>query len=175
MNATGECEALIEAVLALSRVGRRDIENEVFDPRELLENLSRSLALEGEVRFVGEGWTDFDMPTSAFRQAFQNLITNGFKFNDLPEKIVTVECRRRDETHVEMSVTDEGIGIEPAYHGKIFEVFQRLNPRENYEGTGIGLAIVKKAVDFLNGELTLESELGKGSRFIVVLPIERTS
>jgi light-regulated signal transduction histidine kinase (bacteriophytochrome) len=77
----------------------------------------------------------------------------------------------RQENYVELYVKDNGIGIDERYHKQIFSVFQRLHTREEYDGTGIGLAIVQKAVEKLKGSIRLESEAGKGSTFFVSLPM----
>jgi light-regulated signal transduction histidine kinase (bacteriophytochrome) len=68
-------------------------------------------------------------------------------------------------------VRDNGIGIDPAYHGQIFGVFQRLHRREDYDGTGAGLAIVKRAVEAMDGSVWLESAPDQGSTFFVALPL----
>ena len=67
-------------------------------------------------------------------------------------------------------IEDNGIGIDPSHHSKLFRVFERLDPQGPYSGTGIGLAIARKAVERMNGRIGVESELGKGSRFYVELP-----
>jgi signal transduction histidine kinase len=71
---------------------------------------------------------------------------------------------------VVLRVADNGIGIAPEYHAKIFQVFQRLHTKEEYPGTGIGLAIVAKAVHLMGGEVKVESALGRGSTFSIRLP-----
>jgi signal transduction histidine kinase len=71
---------------------------------------------------------------------------------------------------IRVSITDNGIGIHPEHHDRIFQIFGRIHPEKRYPGTGIGLAIVKKAVARMNGESGFESELGKGSRFWFTLP-----
>ncbi|WP_315824570.1 sensor histidine kinase [Paraflavitalea speifideaquila] len=72
-----------------------------------------------------------------------------------------------------MTVTDNGIGFNEVYLGKIFSIFQRLHSKEEYEGTGIGLAIVKKIMETHNGLITARSEEGRGSTFIMILPVQQ--
>lgn len=108
------------------------------------------------------------------RQAFQNLISNGLKYHgkELPVVLVSgeevVENGRR---MARIAVSDNGIGFDLQYKEKVFQLFQRLHGKNVYEGTGIGLAIVHKIVERHKGTVTVESEPGKGSRFIVTLPV----
>lgn len=105
-------------------------------------------------------------------QIFQNLLSNALKFSiGQPEIWVNAE-RRKDAW--EFSVRDNGIGIDPKYHGRVFEIFRRLNRREQFSGTGVGLAIFKKAVEFHGGEMWLDSQEGKGSTFYFTIPDKET-
>jgi len=117
------------------------------------------------------------------RQVFQNILSNSLKFakSDTPpvisvhsERIATKEfnaAAEPDGKFCRITITDNGIGFDESYLDKIFRIFQSLNDRNTYEGTGIGLAIVKKIIEKHNGIITAESEPGKGSRFIMILPI----
>jgi len=99
------------------------------------------------------------------RQVFQNLITNAIKFTSeekTPE--VLINCGE-NETHWTFSVADNGIGIHPDFQERIFLLFKRLHNNNEYEGTGIGLAMVKKIVEQHNGKIWLESAVGEGSTF----------
>ncbi len=106
------------------------------------------------------------------RQVFHNLIVNAVKFNDKALPVIHVGWVR-DERHRGMHtffVQDNGIGIESRHHERIFGLFEKLNPREHYEGTGAGLAICKRIVEEHGGEIWVESEIGKGSTFYFTLP-----
>jgi light-regulated signal transduction histidine kinase (bacteriophytochrome) len=92
------------------------------------------------------------------------------KYNKSEKPTVSVNYNKT-ETHHEIIISDNGIGIDKLYHEKIFEMFKRLHNRAEYDGSGIGLAIVKLSVDKLGGTVELESEEGKGSRFVIQLPI----
>jgi light-regulated signal transduction histidine kinase (bacteriophytochrome) len=103
-------------------------------------------------------------------QIFQNLISNAAKFNKSPKKCIELGWQNGQEDRIEIFVRDNGIGIEPRYAEQIFRVFQRLHTQQAYEGTGIGLAVVKKAAVHLGGKVRLESAPGKGSTFFVEIP-----
>jgi signal transduction histidine kinase len=105
------------------------------------------------------------------KQIFQNLISNGVKFNRSSSIRIEMSWRREGNRFVKFSIRDNGIGISPQYQDQIFQIFQRLHTTKEYEGTGIGLAIVKKAVTKLGGEVSMESEIGKGSVFSFTVPI----
>lgn len=95
----------------------------------------------------------------------QNLVGNAIKYRKPDEKpLVSVSAVSSGQEWI-FAVKDNGIGIDPAYHDRIFRVFQRLHARSEYEGTGMGLAIAKRIVDHHRGRIWLESELGKGSVF----------
>lgn len=99
-------------------------------------------------------------------QLFQNLIGNGLKYNQSTIATVNISCSFIENTNMyHFCITDNGIGIDPAYHKQIFDMFKRLNNKTEYEGTGIGLAICKKIVELNGGNIWVESELGKGATF----------
>ena len=103
-------------------------------------------------------------------QIFQNLIGNALKYskdNEKPQIIIKSEVK---EHYYVFSVADNGIGIGAEFHEKVFEIFQRLHSRNEYEGTGMGLAIVKKILENLGGKIWLTSEEGKGSTFYFTIP-----
>jgi light-regulated signal transduction histidine kinase (bacteriophytochrome) len=101
---------------------------------------------------------------------FANLVGNALKFNTRARPTVKVGVHDRDETSVRLFVQDDGIGIDPQYHERIFGVFQRLHRREDFEGTGAGLSIVKRAAESLGGQVWVESELGAGATFFLTVP-----
>lgn len=101
----------------------------------------------------------------------QNLISNGLKFHGKNPPKIHVDARREKDRWV-FSVSDNGIGIDSRYFDKLFVVFQRLNTREAYPGTGIGLALCRKIVEQKNGEIWLESVVGKGSTFYFTIPFQ---
>lgn len=120
---------------------------------------------------------------SQIRQVFQNIVSNALKFSrEAATPVIDIKAwlvkeksfqAQADEEgrYCRIEIMDNGIGFNEKYLDKIFVIFQRLNSREEYEGTGIGLAIVKKIVDTHKGLITAESEEGSGSKFIIVLPV----
>lgn len=103
-------------------------------------------------------------------QIFHSLLDNAIKYskNEIAPKI-EITCKEDDKEWT-FAVKDNGIGIEPKFYNKIFIIFQRLHNREEYEGTGIGLSIVKRHIDFLNGKIWVESKIDEGSVFYFTIP-----
>jgi PAS domain S-box-containing protein len=164
-------EQLVEDLLEFSGVGRSRSPSETVDIGGFLQHLMVSLALPPDVEVVlASEWPTIHADPTLLRQVFQDLIKNGVKFNQSSRKRVEIGWRPAGEEAYELSVRDNGIGIESRYHEQIFGVFQRLHTRDEYEGTGLGLAIVKKATAKLHGSIRVESERGKGSTFYIVIP-----
>jgi len=125
-----------------------------------------------------------DSVPSQLRQVFQNLIGNALKFSgkvEVPQIQITSEIIKTKDFDSEVSpdgnycrivITDNGIGFDEIYLDRIFVIFQSLNDRKEYEGTGIGLAISKKIMEKHNGLITAKSQLGKGASFIMILPLK---
>lgn len=160
-------EGLIEGILAYSKIDRKD---DVFIDVDLNKQLKESLDLiDVPKNFkidIQENLPTVKGDQSKIHQVFMNMLSNAIKFNDKPEGegLVKVKCED-DGQFWKFSVEDNGPGIEPQYHEKIFVIFQTLNARDTFESTGVGLAIVKKIVDEMGGKIWLESELGKGTTF----------
>jgi signal transduction histidine kinase len=104
-------------------------------------------------------------------QVFGNLFSNALKFNQSEEPIVRIGVRSVERGMATFYVQDNGIGVDPEHHERVFQVFQQLHRREEYGGTGAGLAIVKRAAEALGGTVRLESSLGEGATFLVRLPL----
>jgi signal transduction histidine kinase len=170
-------QRLINDLLAFSRVGRTTSGFEPVDLREIAMAAAAQLEttrgeLDGQI-LVGE-LPQVRGDAALLRQLLLNLFGNGMKFHrpDVPP-VVRIDAQRRDD-HWEFAVTDNGIGVEPDYAEKIFVIFQRLHGRDVYAGTGIGLALVKKIVEFHSGRVWLDTapreEPGTTIRF--TLPVE---
>jgi chemotaxis family two-component system sensor kinase Cph1 len=104
------------------------------------------------------------------KQVFQNLITNGLKYRR-PDIDTKLSVKAVDSgAYYQFSITDNGIGIEPQYYDRVFQIFQRLHGRGHYPGTGIGLATCKKVIDIYGGKIWVDSELNVGTTFYLTIP-----
>jgi light-regulated signal transduction histidine kinase (bacteriophytochrome) len=95
---------------------------------------------------------------------FYELLTNSVKYANVNKPVINITYQQAEEKH-KFCIADNGIGIAPEYHNKIFTIFQTLEARDKFESVGAGLAIAKKIVEENNGEIWVESEKGKGSKF----------
>jgi light-regulated signal transduction histidine kinase (bacteriophytochrome) len=172
VDGAARMKQLIEDLLAYSRVGTRSKE---FHQVALETPLRRAINnLRASVEEAGASITYDALPTLEadelqLSQLFQNLIGNALKFRSASVPRVHVSAKHA-EHEWEFAVTDNGLGIEPAYFERIFMVFQRLHSKGEYPGTGIGLAICKKVVERHGGRIWVESRLGEGSSFRFTLP-----
>ena len=171
-RAVWQAEALVDGLLELSRVGSRNLLYQEVNLKVLLQELIASLSMPEDVDIIWEGtWPTIEVEPVLLRQIFQNLMSNAAKFNCAPHKRIELGWRLVGEHACELYVRDNGLGIDPRYTEQIFQVFQRLHTRQEYEGTGIGLAIVKKAVSRMGGTVHVTSTPGEGSTFFVTLPM----
>ncbi len=170
-RAVREANTLTEDLLVLSRIGRQHFPVERIDVGRFLHEMLNSLEIPSDTEIIiADNLPVIEAEPVLIRQIFQNLIGNGIKFNKSPEKKVEVACRPMEDDKYEFSVKDNGIGIDSRFFQQIFRVFERLHIKEEFEGTGIGLAIVKKTVGKMGGSVRVESEPGKGSTFFIILP-----
>ena len=112
----------------------------------------------------------FKTETLLLKQVLSNLIGNAIKYHDRPDGRITIMVRSEGNM-VEFSIADDGPGISPDYHDKIFGVFQTVEARDQVESTGIGLSIVKKVVESQGGQVWVRSALGQGATFTFTWPI----
>lgn len=164
-------QRLITDLLAYSRVGTRGQRVVRTDARTALDEAVRNLA--GAIAESGARVTRADLPevladAPQLVQLFQNLVGNAIKFRGSEPPRIHVSAARQDDRWV-FRVQDNGIGIESQHFDRIFVVFQRLHSREEYPGTGIGLALCKRIVERHGGRLWVESEVGRGSSFLFTL------
>lgn len=161
---------LIDAVLQYSRVGRVKEQKVEINLNELVQDVIEVLAPPRNVTITIEN----ELPTILFEkirmeQVFQNLISNSIKYMDKPNgeiKIASVE----ENDYWKITVEDNGPGIEEKYFEKVFQIFQALDPRDEYESTGVGLSVVKKIIESNGGRIWIESKVGSGSKFIFTVP-----
>jgi light-regulated signal transduction histidine kinase (bacteriophytochrome) len=174
VDATKRMQALLDALLDYSRIGTRGVRFVRTDCNALLEDVRRSLVVRFEE--VGGNLTHDPLPEIVadpvqIGQLFQNLIENGLKFHGPEPPHLHVSAVRSDNEWV-FTVSDNGIGINPVHYDRIFLIFKRLHAREEYPGTGIGLATCKKIVQRHGGRIWVESEVNKGSRFFFTIPCQ---
>jgi PAS domain S-box-containing protein len=167
---------LIDDLLTYSRLGRAGLRRErlplgdvlapiVSDLEPRLQQIGGTLQVESQLPIVLGDRT-------LVQQIFSNLLENAMTYRKAGEPLKITISAQIDEHTATIRVSDNGIGILPVYHDKIFNIFQRLHSEDEYPGTGIGLATVKKSVELLGGSVWVESEMGEGSTFFVKLPID---
>lgn len=165
---------LLNDLLAYSRMQTRPPEVCIISLDSVVDNVLKNLALIiSEKSAIISTSKPLPKVCAEYGQMiilFQNLISNGLKFSKGIPKIYISSKIINDQNVI--SIRDEGIGIETQYYNKIFQIFQRLNPKKDYEGTGIGLALCKRIVENHGGRIWVESEPGKGSEFLFTLPAD---
>ncbi len=186
-NAAARMQTLINDLLKYSRVGRMREPFQPVDLEALIEAIRNDM--ETAIQHSGAQIITRELPAvqgepSQLRQLFQNLISNALKFSQpgIPPK-VTVSCQVasqadkeasgnlwEEEDYYKIMVADNGIGFDEKYLDRIFNIFQRLHGRSEYEGTGIGLAICRKITENHEGAITATSQPGQGATFYVLLP-----
>jgi light-regulated signal transduction histidine kinase (bacteriophytochrome) len=173
VDGANRMQRLINDLLAYSRVGTR---GKAIEPTDCAAVLDQALAnLKAAIEKSGAVVTHDPLPTVMaddlqLVQLLQNLIGNAIKFHVEKPPCIHVSAEQKGNEWV-FSVRDNGIGIDPQYAERIFVIFQRLHTREEYPGTGIGLAICKKIVERRGGRIWVESQPGIGSTFCFTIPI----
>ncbi len=165
-------QALIDALLEYSRVATRNRQFDTVDLNAVATDVISDLRLS--VSESGANVAIDDLPhvtgdRAQLTQLLQNLVSNAIKFRgaDAPRIDITAVARGADWL---ITVKDDGIGIDPKYAERIFQIFQRLHTRDEYPGTGIGLAVCRRIVERHGGKIWVESEPGAGSAFVFTLP-----
>jgi len=161
---------LIDGVLQYSRVGRVKEEKTKVNLNELVPEIIDLLAPPENIKITVEN----ELPVvvceqTRIIQVFQNLLSNAVKYIDKPDGQIKVGCVGEDGFW-KFSVADNGPGIEEKHFEKIFQMFQTLSPRDEYESTGVGLTVVKKIAEMYGGRIWVESKMGEGSTFFFTLP-----
>jgi len=162
-------------LLELARVGRAKASKSLADPRSVLTDLYADLKPR-----LDQAGASLELPRNPpllrcsrpwLYQLFSNLVENALDhMGSVQQPIIRVEIRTLRDAH-QITVSDNGKGIDPAHHDRIFEIFQSLGPRaDGRPGTGIGLAIVKKIVETHGGRVWVDSDLGRGAHFHLTLP-----
>lgn len=161
---------LLDDLLEYSRVGRLEQKVGTVDLAEMVRDVIRMSDNPTGVRIeLITEMPKLRTPVAPLRQVMVNLLTNAIKYNDRGvDGLIEVSCEESDGW-LSICVADNGIGIDPRYHDRVFQMYQRVAPRQT-AGSGMGLAIVKKQVEYHGGRITLESTAGDGARFTFTWP-----
>jgi signal transduction histidine kinase/CheY-like chemotaxis protein len=189
IRSSNRMSQLISDLLSFARISE-EVAFEDADINKIINDILVDLELsidEKKATVVVEPIPHIHGVPSLLRQLFQNLISNALKFTkpDVPPRIhIRAEevapqgsggATGEESSFCRIFIADNGIGFDEKYKDKIFTLFQRLHTREAYEGTGIGLTIAKKIVEKHNGEISVESQVGVGSTFAILLPLQHTA
>jgi light-regulated signal transduction histidine kinase (bacteriophytochrome) len=161
--------------LSYSRVGTRGNPAKPTDCQQILKTALTDLAIaieESQAVITSDNLPIIQADELQIRQLFQNLVANAIKFRGTEPPQIHVGVSREDSMW-KFHVRDNGIGIKPEFFDRIFVIFQRLHTREEYAGTGIGLALCKRIVERHEGRIWVESIEGKGTTFFFTLPVIR--
>lgn len=165
-------EKLIEDILKYSRIDQIDDELEVLDLNQIIEEQATNLSFLIESKngkLSHENLPNIKGNNVYVRLLFQNLIENGIKYNESEKPEVSIKYRSERNSE-RIIIADNGLGIDKSYFDVIFQPFKRLHSNKEYEGSGLGLSICKRIVEKHNGQIELDSEPGKGTRFIIDFP-----
>jgi two-component system, LuxR family, sensor kinase FixL len=167
-------EAMINGVLEYSRVGQDQQMFATVDLNTTVNEILLDFAATCACRIkVSDPLPTLEADPIRMRQVFQNLIDNAVKYMDKPDGEISISCQRQAQDWL-FCVSDNGPGIDARYFDKIFRIFQTLQPRDQVEGTGIGLTIVKRIIELYGGRIWVESIVGNGSNFFFTIPLKRT-
>ncbi len=167
--------ALLDDLLAYSKVGSQHQTKNWINTKEIVDSVIGILQPtihQKNAKFHINFLPTIKASQVQMQQLFQNLISNALKFQATEKPEVWIDCQKKDKVYT-FSIKDNGIGIDADYQQKIFEMFRRLHTKEEYEGTGIGLATCKKIVEQHGGLIWVESGIGEGSTFFFTMPIEQ--
>jgi two-component system CheB/CheR fusion protein len=189
MQASSRMKSIITNVLNFSRLSADDNSYELIDINELVNDIKDDLEVlirERNATIDVDASCKLEVIPGQFRQVFQNLISNSLKFvrKGVPP-VITIEAQSVKNLALDapadpgghycrITIKDNGIGFDEKFRENIFALFHRLHSKDSYEGTGIGLAIVKKIIEKHHGLITANSVAGEGSTFVLILPAKQT-
>jgi PAS domain S-box-containing protein len=168
---------LINGLLAYSRIGRGELQMQTLDTNALVEEVESSLAsaiADACAEVIVRPLPNVQADRRQLSQVFQNLLSNALRFCDGDGPRVEISAAWSDGAWL-FSVADNGIGVDASQSERIFEAFERVQPRRGHDGTGTGLAISKRVVERHGGRIWVEPRLGGGSVFSFTLPIRETA
>lgn len=169
-----EMSQLIDDLLNFSRMGRRKLQFEEIDVQSMVDEVFSELKAQVPLRKIelkAEKLLHCEGDQSMVRQVFVNLIWNAIKFSARQElATIDITCEPTEDNMVVYRVSDNGVGFDMQYADKLFGVFQRLHPHEEFDGTGVGLAIIQRIVSRHGGKISAHGEENKGATFTFTLP-----
>ncbi len=177
LESAARMRELIDDLLVYSRMSHAELRPEMVDAGELVEEVNWSLAQaihDAGAEISVHALPRVEVDRSQFERLFQNLISNAIKFRNGDAPRIQISAAQSDDAWT-FSVADNGIGVDPSKATRIFDVFERLHPRERYEGTGMGLAICHRIVERHGGRIWVEPGPDGGSVFSFTLPIPVTA
>jgi signal transduction histidine kinase len=174
IDAVGRMENLLDDLLDFSRAGSQPTPTNYASTQDVMVMVEANLRhrlelLNAKLIVKSDNLPSIKAHRTQMIQLLQNLVSNGMKFKGKKDPIVEVDCMQKDNKFI-FSVRDNGIGISEENLEKVFEMFRRLHTREEYEGTGIGLATCKRIVTTWGGDIWVESEEGNGCTFFFSVP-----
>lgn len=162
---------VIDGILHYSRIGKEKSEFIEINLNQLLDDVLDSLTIPPHIKIIRKNnFPTIQCEKNRMRQIFQNLISNAIKYNDKNEGLIEIGANSDNAENPIFSIKDNGMGIDAKYFDKIFQIFQTLQNKDSSDSSGIGLAIVKKTVEYFGGKIWLESEVGKGTTFFFTIP-----
>jgi signal transduction histidine kinase len=172
LDRVARMERLLDDLLAYSRAGRVSAPVEELDVRALIHDVLALTQVPPGMRVVVKAdIAPIRTPKAPLAQVLRNLVGNAFKHHDRSEGVVTIDVKDAGD-RIELTVADDGPGIPPEFHDRVFRIFQTLRPRDAVEGSGIGLAIVKKVVESHGGSVTIDSRGSRGTTMRFTWPKE---
>lgn len=177
VDGSNRLKQMMDDLLTYSRIGKPALVREEVDPVQVIEKVKTLLRSKypdskDTIEFTARRQISISADEALLTKLLYNLIDNSLKFNhsERPEIRVLMD---EDDMNWKISVSDNGVGIDKDYHGKIFGIFQKLHNHADYPGSGIGLAICEKIVNRHKGTISIDSEPEKGSTFHVTIKKER--
>lgn len=167
-------QQMIMDLLEYSRAGRKENEISKVDINEIITEIKflySKIINEKKAVFIYEQLPTIYVSKAGIKQVFQNIISNALKYTKTNHHAIIEINFTQSNNYYQFSICDNGIGIAPAYHEQIFNLFQRLHQTNNYKGTGLGLAITKKIIEQMGGTVGVHSIENHGSEFYFTIPV----
>lgn len=174
LEGTDHMRNLLHDLLSYSRVGGNNLDIQLIQLEEVLKDVKRKLdkrIKENRAEITSSGLPEVYGDRMQLFTVLQNLISNSLKYRSDNSPRIKITCQTKSNKECVICLEDNGIGFEQKHAERIFQIFQRLHLRNEYEGTGIGLAICKKIIERHNGHIWAESKPGQGTKFYITLPL----